>query len=262
MTTTSSPVSAPASPNPTNSPQAEDNGRDRSGHFAQGNPGGPGNPFNCQVAALRKALLARVTAEDLEEIVAVLLIKAKSGDLAAIKILLAYTIGKPGPAADPDAVDQHEWRLHQQAAVPPPQVHDLMDAVPAATANVMAQVAWPCAARQGLQPVVNGLRAAEAAAAAAPSSPPHAPELAIDGAERSTAPPPCERTRPPSANEGIGDRRPPSAAEPGAGAPPSRAAPRPPDLPEHIDWEYEQRIMGILFGEEDSPPDTKRPNSD
>src|SRR5215475_9876903 len=84
-------------------------GRAADGRFAKNNKGGPGNPFNRQVAALRQALLQRVTTEDIEEILAVLLIKAKSGDLAAIKLLLSYTIGKPGPAVEPDTLDQQEW---------------------------------------------------------------------------------------------------------------------------------------------------------
>src|SRR4051812_16273204 len=99
-------------------------GRSGDGKFAKGNKGGPGNPFNRQIAGFRQAGLNAVTAADLEEIVAVLMIKAKSGDLAAIKLLLAYAIGKPGPSVDPDTLDQQEWQLHQQAAVPPQQVHD------------------------------------------------------------------------------------------------------------------------------------------
>src|SRR5947208_3541493 len=93
-------------------------GRAADGKFTKGNQGGPGNPFNRQVAALRRALLNRVTAEDIEEVLAVLMIKAKTGDLAAIKLLLSYTVGKPGPAVDPDTLEQQEWQLHQQAAVP------------------------------------------------------------------------------------------------------------------------------------------------
>src|SRR5213078_437222 len=150
------------------------NGRTVGGRFAPGNPGGPGNPFNRQVAALRRALLAKVTAEDIEEVLAVLLIKAKSGDLAAIKLLLSYTIGKPGAAVDPDTLDQQEWQLHQQAAVAPIAVEELLSSLPAATANTAARIAWPCAAHQHLQPLIRGLHAAEAAEAVVPppASPP------------------------------------------------------------------------------------------
>ena len=40
---------------------AAENDRDNLGRFQLGNKGGPGNPFNRQVAALRKTLLNRVT---------------------------------------------------------------------------------------------------------------------------------------------------------------------------------------------------------
>lgn len=235
-------------------------GRGNDGRFAKNNAGGPGNPFNRQVAALRKALLNRVTAEDIEEVLAILMIKAKSGDLAAIKLLLSYTIGKPGPAVEPDSLDQQEWELHQRAAVPPQQVHDLMDAVPVARANSIAQIAWPCAAQQQMQPVVAGLQAAEAQGAAA-SAPPASPgAMANARNERSATPLERARQLPPSANALIGEPRNAGPADQMPGSAPRPVPPRPPDLPEHIDWEYEQRINGILFGEEDSPPDTKRGN--
>src|SRR5206468_4207283 len=79
-----------------------------------------------------------------------------------IKLLLSYTVGKPGPSVDPDTLDQQEWQMHQQAAVPPKQVDDLLTAMPAATANTVAQIGWPCAANQLLAPLVAGLRAADA----------------------------------------------------------------------------------------------------
>lgn len=261
------PTRVPNSPEPTpnrtaGAPAAHDPaGRGADGKFAKGNKGGPGNPFNRQVAALRKALLDRVTAEDIEEVLAVLLIKAKSGDLAAIKLLLSYTIGKPGPAVDPDTLDQQEWQIHQQAAVPPQQVHELMDALPAATANAMAQIAWPCAAQQQMRPIVAGLRAA-GSAAANPASAAPAAEPTDARAQRSDPPPSSERIRPPSPNSGIGDQHPARATEPCPGVSSGPATPRPQGPPEHIDWEYEQRIMDILFGEDDTPPDRKRPNSE
>jgi len=41
------------------------NGRGSDGRFAKGNPGGPGNPFARQVAALRQNMLDAVTGEDI-----------------------------------------------------------------------------------------------------------------------------------------------------------------------------------------------------
>ena len=71
------------------------NGRDRSGRFAAGNPGGPGNPQAKHVAALRGALLRSVKAVDVEAIIAKLVEAAKTGDTVAAREILDRTIGKP-----------------------------------------------------------------------------------------------------------------------------------------------------------------------
>ena len=47
-------------------PKPAEVGRDAKGKFTAGNPGGPGNPYARQVAALRAHLLKSITAEDLE----------------------------------------------------------------------------------------------------------------------------------------------------------------------------------------------------
>src|SRR5262245_47255102 len=75
--------------------EAEKGARDDKGRFTRGNPGGSGNPFARQVAALRSALVNKVTLEDIEDIVIILLLKAKQGDLAAVKLLFTYVLGKP-----------------------------------------------------------------------------------------------------------------------------------------------------------------------
>jgi len=64
------------------------NGRDTSGRFTTGNSGGPGNPHAKQVALLRGALLSAVTPEDLHDVIRVLIEKALSGNVSAIKELL------------------------------------------------------------------------------------------------------------------------------------------------------------------------------
>jgi hypothetical protein len=68
---------------------------DASGRFVKGNPGGPGNPHNKQIAGLRQALLRTVTPDDIETIVRSLIDLAREGNLPAIKMFLAYFIGKP-----------------------------------------------------------------------------------------------------------------------------------------------------------------------
>jgi hypothetical protein len=99
----------------TNNEQAPTNeGRDDLGRFTLGNLGGPGNPFARQCAGLRKALLNRVTDQDMEECADKLLQMSKSGNLAAMKLLFTYVIGKPQPATDPDRVDVDEWQIYRE----------------------------------------------------------------------------------------------------------------------------------------------------
>lgn len=71
------------------------NGRDTNGRFAKGNAGGPGNPYAKRIANLRACFLASVTELDIIAIATKIVESAKSGDGAAIKILLDYVIGKP-----------------------------------------------------------------------------------------------------------------------------------------------------------------------
>jgi hypothetical protein len=105
---------APAPPPHADAPPPTDTGRDRQGRFTKGNPGGPGNPFYRRQAELKRQLLAQVTDADVQSVMIVLLGLARSGDLAAIKLFLAYTVGKPGREVDPDQEEQHEWQLQQQ----------------------------------------------------------------------------------------------------------------------------------------------------
>src|SRR5262249_16261476 len=76
-----------------------------------------------QVAKLRAALVHKITEADMERIAEDLLVKARMGDLAAIKLLFQYVLGKPAPTVNPDTVDIEEW---QQTIQPIPQImHEL-----------------------------------------------------------------------------------------------------------------------------------------
>src|SRR5882724_4255653 len=92
--------------------------RDQNGRFTPGNRGGSGNPFARQVAALRQALLDAVSPDDMAAVAQALVAKAKQGDVSAAKVLLAYLVGKPAPAPDPDrlAVDE-VGRFRDQAGL-------------------------------------------------------------------------------------------------------------------------------------------------
>jgi hypothetical protein len=87
------------------------NGRDEHGRFMAGNMGGPGNPFARRVARYRKALHQCVSIEDMKEIGGQLVAMAKAGDLAAIKLLLQYQVGRPVAVVDPDGLDLQEMAL-------------------------------------------------------------------------------------------------------------------------------------------------------
>jgi hypothetical protein len=116
-------------------------GRDAGGRFAQGNAGGPGNPFARRVGALRRALLDFVTPQRLSELAQALFEPALGGDVAAARLLLAYTLGQPAPAHDPDREDLDEWAL---LAADPTNGEALMDAgvgrMSAAVAVKMVQI--------------------------------------------------------------------------------------------------------------------------
>jgi hypothetical protein len=85
--------------------------RDERGRFKKGNGGGPGNPYARRCAHLRQLLHSASTDEEILEIFEVLKKLALKGDVAAIKLFLAYQIGKPTEAPDPDTLDQQELKI-------------------------------------------------------------------------------------------------------------------------------------------------------
>jgi hypothetical protein len=97
---------------------APDPGRDSRGRFTRANKGGPGNPFARQVAQMRKIMLECVSEDELRAVVNRLLEKAKEGDVAAARLVLSYTVGKPAPVVDPDRLDIEEFELYRQEACP------------------------------------------------------------------------------------------------------------------------------------------------
>jgi len=154
--------------------------REANGRFAKGNKGGPGNPFARQVAALRQTLLNRATTKDFEEIADELIKKAKTGDVAAIKLLFQYTLGKPAPCPDPDHLDVDEWHKLQQSSCPLADVNAIFNGFPADMGCRVAKFLWPLnTERQFTRPLLRGIeeldkrdarKAAKAARKAAPST--------------------------------------------------------------------------------------------
>ena len=114
-----------STPRPTEPAAPTPNGHDSRGRFTRGNPGGPGNPYARQVAALRKVILNRLTEQDLLAITEALLAKAKEGSVGAAKLLLAYAIGKPAAAPDPDHLDGQELKHFKDQVEAVNEVHEL-----------------------------------------------------------------------------------------------------------------------------------------
>ena len=56
------------------------------------------------------------TDEELRAVITELFSRARQGDVAAIRLVLAYTAGRPGPAPDPDSLDREELELATSTA--------------------------------------------------------------------------------------------------------------------------------------------------
>lgn len=246
------PTEAPASGVTKPALEANPTGRNARGQFTPGNRGGPGNPGHRRAAALRKELLTAATTEDLDHVLDALLFQAKAGDLAAIQVLLEYTIGQPAAASDPDPLDLPEEPLRQQAAVPPATVEDGPQALPATTIKVAAQIFGPGGDDA---PISTAPAAAVPQATASPGTTNVSPRPALGNL--STAD--CRPISPaPTANGGIGNAAhrpdPPTSmvtAPPGS---PSRSWP----VSSHWDFDRRCRWQTTLSEADTGPSDVKR----
>ncbi len=105
---------APVADAPGSETPGSPTGRDANGRFAKGNKGGPGNPFARQVAELRKQLVAAVTPEVMAQVCLALILRAQGGNLAAIKLLFSYVLGKPTETVNPDTLDHEEMEQYRR----------------------------------------------------------------------------------------------------------------------------------------------------
>jgi len=83
----------------------------QTGRFLPGNGGGPGNPHAARVAELRSALLGAVTPGDLAAIARSLVQAARSGDVAAAKLVFERVLGRPLEADILDRLEALEQAL-------------------------------------------------------------------------------------------------------------------------------------------------------
>jgi hypothetical protein len=119
-------------------------GRDTRGRFARGNVGGPGNPFARRVAELRMVLVETVTDDELRIVAGQLMVKAKFGELAAIKLLFQYVLGKPAATVDPDTLDLDELDLYRRAPTPEQFREASNERLPADAVADVLRVKMPC----------------------------------------------------------------------------------------------------------------------
>src|SRR5262249_16432064 len=95
----------------------ENEGRDSRGRFLKGNRGGPGNPHMRRTAAMRREVAEAFEEGELRPLMKMLMIRALQGDMAAARLVLEYTVGKPAKAADPDLVDVNDLEVRRRTWV-------------------------------------------------------------------------------------------------------------------------------------------------
>jgi len=121
-----------AAPLATVSDGPPNNGHDAQGRFTKGNKAARGNPFARRMAKLRSIALDAVTEEDVRAVVRKLVDQAKAGDSAAAKLLLAYVLGRPTEAVNPDRLDLEEFRLLEECPTPAKVIRLMLDGLPPA----------------------------------------------------------------------------------------------------------------------------------
>jgi hypothetical protein len=70
-------------------------GRQNNGRFAVGNAGGPGRPPKDVERGYWHALREAITDDDVREVAAALVQRAKAGDVTAARLIVEHTIGRP-----------------------------------------------------------------------------------------------------------------------------------------------------------------------
>jgi hypothetical protein len=84
----------------------------------------PGNPFGRRVAQLRQAAVEAIAPDDVRAIMGKMIELGRAGNTRAAKLVLAYGIGTPVPAPNPDRLDVEEWNHFKETA---PMVNELGD---------------------------------------------------------------------------------------------------------------------------------------
>src|SRR6516162_3377806 len=124
-------------------PDRQGGDRDARGRFSRGNKAGSGNPYARRVAMLRRAMLSIVKPNDLQTIIVKLILLACGGDVAAARLVLQYTLGKPTESVDPDTLDLQEVELAKQRLAFRPELPEILAGLPPRVACEMAREMVP-----------------------------------------------------------------------------------------------------------------------
>ena len=124
-------------------PETGSPGREANGRFARGNPGGPGNPHARFSAHMLTIARQTMTPEKMAAVFEAVYIKALTGDMNAAKLLLHYTIGKPGDAPHPDHIERDEWDLHRKNGMTVDEMKQALGRMPCSLGNEIVSTALP-----------------------------------------------------------------------------------------------------------------------
>src|SRR5262249_4338618 len=180
--------------------------------------GGHVNPFVRQTEALRQDMLDAVTPDYLQAIVQKLIQKAREGDVSAARLVLAYAVGKPDRAVDPDTLDVQEWQQLQQSAVPSPDLLGVLGRLQAPLACTILRAALPHLQEAAAQSMAQQLKQPDPVPEAKQESKPsYEPDGCHNAKENGQA---GSRSKPNSAPRPVREGEPPGE--------PARQEPRPP----------------------------------
>ncbi len=103
---------------------------------------------------------------------------ALDGNVAAAKVFLEYTLGKPTEAPDPDRESQHAWELREQSPKLTEVLEVTSDSIPAEQAEKVVSQVMPLIAAHRLQSCFRNYLAATTTTGSTGDNPPQATQSA------------------------------------------------------------------------------------
>jgi len=117
--------------------------RDPQGRFAKNNAGGPGNPHARHCAKMLEMFRNAITDEEMYLLSRILFERASTGDMAALKMVWQYKLGKPLSAPNPDMIDRDEWDHFQKDAMSLDEMKQVLGQLPSRIGNAIVSAALP-----------------------------------------------------------------------------------------------------------------------